>query len=114
MPYPARRVALLDGLSDVAGVGIDAERRPRSDAGRHRARLDELVAGNREHVAMVRQLEAAYDAEAAEASATGLARPRDCPPATSWPPSSSASCATRDLTVVGVRRPAAAHYRRRP
>jgi hypothetical protein len=61
--YPAASVALLQGLGDVAGVEVAAEQL-RREAVTHRRQLDELVAGNPEHVAMVHQLEAAYDAEA--------------------------------------------------
>lgn len=64
VPYPAASVALLDGLMDVAGIRTEAVA-VRNDAVAHRARLDELVAASNDHMTMVRQLEAAYDAEAA-------------------------------------------------
>jgi hypothetical protein len=63
-------VALLDGLKDVAGIQTEAVA-VRNDAVAHRARLDELVAASNDHMTMVRQLEAAYDAEAAERPTTG-------------------------------------------
>ena len=74
VPYPGASVALLDGLSDVAGVVTEGVAL-RNDAAAHRARLDELVKQSDEHIAMVRQLEAAYDAASSEASATGLLGP---------------------------------------
>ncbi len=70
VPYPAASVALLDGLQDVAGVVVSAVS-VRNEAVAHRARLDELVAASTDHMTMVRQLEAAYDAEAAEMPSTG-------------------------------------------
>jgi len=70
VPYPAASVALLDGLKDVAGIQTEAVA-VRNDAVAHRARLDELVAASNDHMTMVRQLEAAYDAEAAERPTTG-------------------------------------------
>ena len=62
LPYPGASVALLDGLAAVAGVRCDVGTL-RADAAGHGARLDELVAGNPDHVAMLNQLEAAYDQE---------------------------------------------------
>jgi hypothetical protein len=60
MSYPAASVALLDGLREVTGIGV-----PTADLTREgdlqRSRIDQLVAGNEEHGAMVRQLELAYD-----------------------------------------------------
>jgi len=70
VPYPAASVALLDGLTHVAGIVTEAVA-TRNDAIAHRARLDELVAASSDHMTMVRQLEAAYDAEAAEMPSTG-------------------------------------------
>ena len=61
--YPAASVALLGGLTEVAGIELGADQL-RRDAEAHRKQLDELVASNNEHVEMVRQLEVAYDAEA--------------------------------------------------
>ena len=62
LPYPSASVALLDGLATVTGVQCDLGGL-RADAAGHGARLDELVAGNADHVAMLGQLEAAYDHE---------------------------------------------------
>jgi hypothetical protein len=65
VPYPGATLALLDGLGQVAGVVSDAVEVRRA-ADEHRQRLDELVANSSEHTSMVRQLEAVWDAEAAE------------------------------------------------
>jgi hypothetical protein len=69
MAYPAATMALLRGLTDVSGVRIDGAA-ARQETIIQRERLDELVAGNDEHVAMLRQLETLYDA-AAGAGAEG-------------------------------------------
>ena len=66
MPYPAASLALLQTASTVAGLRLplgDLEAR----AAASRTRLDELIAQNPEHLAMVAQLEA--QAAQAEASA---------------------------------------------
>jgi hypothetical protein len=63
MPYPAAAIALLDGLQRTAGLELE----PRGLgelAAAARARIDELVAQNEEHVEMVAQLEAQADAMA--------------------------------------------------
>lgn len=61
MSYPAASVALLDGLSAAAGIIVEAEDL-RREAVLQRDRLDQLVASNPEHVAMVEQFERLYDA----------------------------------------------------
>ncbi|MCU1460175.1 MAG: hypothetical protein JWO37_250 [Acidimicrobiales bacterium] len=63
MPYPDASAALLETLQRVAGVGADTTEL-RTEARAHRDRVDELVAGNAEHTAMVRALEAQLDEEA--------------------------------------------------
>jgi proteasome assembly chaperone (PAC2) family protein len=71
MPYPAASLALLEAASRVGDVRL-----PVSDlaerATANRQRLDELIAQNAEHMAMVGQLEAQADeaAASAELSAT--------------------------------------------
>jgi hypothetical protein len=60
MTYPGASVALLDGLGELAGLRFEIEDL-RRQAIVQRQRLDELVAANPEHVAMLHQLEAAYD-----------------------------------------------------
>ena len=74
VPYPGGSVALLEGLSEVAGVVTEGVAL-RNDAASHRTRLDELVKQSEEHTAMVRQLEGAYDAAASEPSPRGLLGP---------------------------------------
>jgi hypothetical protein len=60
MTYPAASVALLDGLRGLTGLEVDPGQL-RQEAIIQRQRLDNLVAGNTEHAAMLRQLEEAYD-----------------------------------------------------
>ncbi len=61
MAFPAATVALLAGLAEVGRVQVD-NAAARRETIIQRERLDELVAGNDEHAAMVRQLESLYDA----------------------------------------------------
>ena len=70
MPYPAASVALLEGLSSVAGVRIDSPAL-RQEMNNTRQRIDALIAENDDHVRMVQQLETAVDAEGSTAG-TGL------------------------------------------
>lgn len=60
MAYPAATVALLAGLAEIGGITISGNA-AKQETLIQRDRLDELVAGNDEHIAMVRQLEAIYD-----------------------------------------------------
>jgi hypothetical protein len=69
-PYPPASVALLSGLAEVSGVTVEAVEL-REEAVRHRAKLDELVANNPEHVAVLRQLESIYDVGDAETGQDG-------------------------------------------
>lgn len=62
MSYPAASLALLTGLHEVAGLVIDAAA-IRQETIIQRQRLDQLVAGNDEHQAMVAQLEELYDSQ---------------------------------------------------
>jgi len=71
MTYPAATAALLEGLTTVAGLIVDAEE-VRAEAAQQRHRVDQLVGANDEHLAMVRQLEAMYDATATSAIGTGM------------------------------------------
>jgi proteasome assembly chaperone (PAC2) family protein len=70
MPSPAAAAALVDGLAQVGGLSLDS-------AGLHeqaataRIRIDELVAANPEHVAMVQRLESGWDAEETGVPDTG-------------------------------------------
>jgi hypothetical protein len=63
MAHPEASVTLIDGLQHVSGIRVGAANL-RQEATRQRIRLDDLVAGNDEHSAMVRQLEEAYDSSA--------------------------------------------------
>jgi proteasome assembly chaperone (PAC2) family protein len=60
LPYPQASVALLEGLATIAGLTlpIDALRKAAEDA---RARVNDLVASNPEHAAMVAELESTID-----------------------------------------------------
>jgi hypothetical protein len=61
MPYPAASAALVRGAGDTGGVRFETMAFD-NEAVVQRTRLDELVGANDEHVAMVEQLERAYDA----------------------------------------------------
>ncbi len=58
--YPAAAAALLEGVAATAGLSLDISLLT-SQASAQRARLDELVGGNPEHVVMLRQLEEVWD-----------------------------------------------------
>ncbi|MDO8363533.1 MAG: PAC2 family protein [Actinomycetota bacterium] len=60
MNYPGAAVALLHGLRESTGITVDTHDLEQ-EAGVQRQRIDQLVGGNDEHVAMVRQLEVMYD-----------------------------------------------------
>jgi proteasome assembly chaperone (PAC2) family protein len=61
MPFPMASAALVDGLSAISGLVFDAT--PLRAAGDSaRDRIDDLVASNPDHRAMVRTLEEAIDA----------------------------------------------------
>lgn len=62
MPYPAASAALIEGLGRVAGLELDAGELQEA-AAMAAARIDDLIASSAEHQEMVRQLEAAIDAE---------------------------------------------------
>ena len=64
MPYPAASAALIDGLASVGGLDLDASGL-HGAAARAAVRIDQLIAASPEHAEMVRQLEAAADAEEA-------------------------------------------------
>jgi len=66
MAYPLASAQLVDAAAAASGLRLDSS--ALHEAGRLlRARLDELVAANPEHVQMVRGLEASYDAEPTDA-----------------------------------------------
>jgi len=76
MRYPAAAARLIEGVNDVAGTDFTPEALM-DEVAAMRARIDELVTGNPQHLAMIRQMEAAYDAslEALEADRSGLGGP---------------------------------------
>jgi hypothetical protein len=60
MPFPAGSVALIEGLSLLGDLALPlGDLTARADG--TRARLDELIAQNPEHTAMLHQLEAAWE-----------------------------------------------------
>ena len=60
MSYPAAAAALIAAVCDTGGISINADAL-REQAGVQRERLDQLVRGNSEHLAMLSQLETAFD-----------------------------------------------------
>lgn len=70
MNYPAASAALLDGLREVSGIEIDSSELAHA-ATVQRLRLDQLVAANPEHQAMLRQLEELYDTSAEQTLGLG-------------------------------------------
>ena len=69
MPFPMASVALVDGLAAMSGLQLDTA--ALRAAGDHaRSQVDELIAGNPEHVAMVAKLEEEIDSS--EGNAFGL------------------------------------------
>lgn len=62
MPYPAAAVALLEGLSRLAGISVYAGDM-REAAAAAQARIEESIANSPEHQEMVRQLEAQVDSQ---------------------------------------------------
>ncbi len=69
MPFPMASVALVDGLAAMSGLQLDTA--ALRAAGDHaRSQVDELIAGNPEHVAMVTKLEELIDSS--EGNALGL------------------------------------------
>jgi len=64
MAYPAASAALVDGLASFAGLRLPSQDLHES-AARTAVRIDELIANSEEHRAMVAQLEAQADREAA-------------------------------------------------
>jgi proteasome assembly chaperone (PAC2) family protein len=60
MPYPGASLALLETAASVGGLDLPlADLRERTEA--NRARLDQLIAQNPEHLAMLQQLETQAD-----------------------------------------------------
>ena len=61
MPYPAAAAKLLDGLNQVADTDFGLDDLP-EEITRTRARIDQLIEGNPDHIAMIHQLEEQVDA----------------------------------------------------
>jgi len=69
MPFPEASAALVEGLADIAGLSLDsAALRHAADSSRRQ--VDQLIADNNEHRAMVRKLEENIDAS--EGNAMGV------------------------------------------
>ena len=62
MRYPAASARLIEGLNQVAGCDFDLADLPEEIIDT-RTRIDNLLDGNPEHIAMIRQLESQVDAE---------------------------------------------------
>ena len=69
MPFPMASAALVDGLAAIAGLALDSTAL-QAAGDRARSQVDELIASNLEHAAMVAKLEEAIDAS--EGNALGL------------------------------------------
>jgi hypothetical protein len=73
MRYPAAAARLLEGLNDVSGLDFSPQALM-DEVAAMRGRIDELVTGNPQHLAMIRQMEEVYDAslEALGGTSSGL------------------------------------------
>ena len=69
MPFPEASAALVEGLADLAGLTLDSSSL-RHAADSSRRQVDQLIADNNEHQAMVRKLEENIDAS--EGNAMGV------------------------------------------
>jgi predicted ATP-grasp superfamily ATP-dependent carboligase len=69
MPFPEASAALIEGLAGIAGLSLDATAL-RHAADSSRRQVDQLIADNQEHQAMVRKLEENIDAS--EGNAMGV------------------------------------------
>ena len=104
MPFPEASAALIDGLAAMAGLALDSTAL-RAAADSSRRQVDELMADNPEHVAMVRKLEESIDAS--EGNALGI---EEMPSgdetggrARAVPPGRAAVGARRHRQTVGAR-----------
>jgi len=68
LPYPDASIQLLEGLTKVAGLAVDASEL-REAADETRRRLDDLASNSAQHRTLVRQLESQFDSEAADQTA---------------------------------------------
>jgi hypothetical protein len=62
MPYPAAAAKLIDGLNQLADTDFGLGELPEEIA-QTREKIDQLLEGNPDHLAMIQQLEAQVDAE---------------------------------------------------
>ncbi len=69
MPFPEASAALIEGLAAVGGLSLDSSALRRA-ADSSRRQVDQLIADNEEHQAMVRKLEESIDAS--EGNAMGV------------------------------------------
>jgi predicted ATP-grasp superfamily ATP-dependent carboligase len=69
MPFPEASAALIEGLAAVGGLSLDSSALRRA-ADSSRRQVDQLIADNAEHQAMVRKLEESIDAS--EGNAMGV------------------------------------------
>jgi proteasome assembly chaperone (PAC2) family protein len=69
MPFPEASAALVEGLASVAGLSLDSAALRRA-ADSSRRQVDQLIADNAEHQAMVNKLEESIDAS--EGNAMGV------------------------------------------
>ncbi|HTU39740.1 MAG TPA: PAC2 family protein [Acidimicrobiales bacterium] len=69
MPFPEASAALIEGLAGVGGLSLDSSALRRA-ADSSRRQVDQLIADNPEHQAMVRKLEESIDAS--EGNAMGV------------------------------------------
>jgi proteasome assembly chaperone (PAC2) family protein len=69
MPFPEASAALVEGLAAVGGLSLDSSALRRA-ADSSRRQVDQLIADNSEHQAMVRKLEESIDAS--EGNAMGV------------------------------------------
>jgi proteasome assembly chaperone (PAC2) family protein len=69
MPFPEASAALVEGLASISGLSLDASAL-RHAADNSRRQVDQLIADNNEHRAMVRKLEENIDAS--EGNAMGV------------------------------------------
>jgi proteasome assembly chaperone (PAC2) family protein len=70
MPFPEAAAALIDGLAAVGGLALESASLRRA-ADSTRQQIDKLIAGNVEHLDMVRKLEESIDAS--EGNPLGIA-----------------------------------------
>jgi proteasome assembly chaperone (PAC2) family protein len=69
MPFPEASAALIEGLASIGGLTLDSSALRRA-ADSSRRQVDQLIADNAEHQAMVRKLEESIDAS--EGNAMGV------------------------------------------